>query len=104
MTFRAGQVGEQGRVIPGARTYLEDVVTGHDTELLQHERDDRRLGRGADGRVVEVPLGRHHVVGVRTGQRDAGHEQVPGHRAQGGLDRARAQHLPGPELGDESVP
>jgi hypothetical protein len=45
---RAGQLGEEGRVVAGPGADLQDPVTGLDIELLQHRGDDTGRGRRAE--------------------------------------------------------
>jgi hypothetical protein len=69
----------KGGVVAGARAQLDDLVTGLDLELLQHHRDDLRLGGRADASAGAVMLGVDRLVGVRLTKRDAGEKQIPRH-------------------------
>src|SRR5262249_19778178 len=73
----AGDGGHEGGVVAGASAELKDLVTGLDLELLQHHRDDLRLGGRADASADAVVLGVDRLVGVRLPQRDARQEQIP---------------------------
>ncbi len=91
----AGQLGEQRRVVAGARADLEHPVARLHAELLEHERHDRWLRRRADRPAVGVQLGDHGVVGVGLPGFHPRQELVPRHRGEGRRDPLVVQRAAG---------
>jgi hypothetical protein len=79
---RPDDVLHQRGVVAGARTDLEHPLTRSEDQLVQHDRHDGGLGRGADRLAVGVTLGHDGVVEVGIRGRQVPQEQVPRHVAQ----------------------
>ncbi|HEX2292349.1 MAG TPA: hypothetical protein VHH55_03495, partial [Gaiellaceae bacterium] len=60
----AHEPGEQGGVVPRPGSDLEDAHAPLELELLEHERHDRRLRRGAQRNPVHAGLGDDRLVPV----------------------------------------
>jgi hypothetical protein len=95
---RVDELGQQGGVVPGPSADLQDALARPDIELLQHHRNDRRLGRRAHRPAID-DLGRDRLVQIGALDAHLRHEQVtrysPKRRLNRGRpDRARSQQTP----------
>lgn len=100
-TAGSGQLAEQGGVVTGARTDLQDPVTGLDVELFQHHRNSGGLRRRAERGSLGIALSHHVLVQIAVPDRDTGQEQVPGNRPHGCLNSGGADTVPHDEPIDE---
>ena len=101
---RPDDVPHQRGVVTGARADLEHPLAGSQGQLIQHDRHDGGLGRGADRLAVGVPLGHDGVVEVGVLRRQVRQEQVPRHVVQRRGDALVADPAGLQDLGDETLP
>jgi hypothetical protein len=76
----AGEVGQEGGVVAGARAEFQDQVARLHVELVEHGGDHGGLRGTRDRRAAGVVLDVHRRVGVGLGQRRVGDEEVARHR------------------------
>ena len=101
---RTHDVPHQRGVVAGTRADLEDPLARCEGQLIQHDRHDGGLRRGADRLAVGVPLGHDRVVEVSVLRRQVRQEQVPRHVAQRRGDPLVADPAGLQDLGDKALP
>src|ERR1700691_6035108 len=95
-------MGEQGRVVAGPGSDLEDTLARCHVEQLEHDRHEGRGTRRGHRDTTLVKMRRNgSISSVGLTDRSAGNERMPRHGKKGPLDRLGTQGAPGNQLLDQ---